>query len=306
MKKGLLFLFVFLLILVLTLNFYWIIPPQQIEFKEVFEKKSPEFNLNNESNNSMMFYENMRFPSNEISYSISENCSIKKKSDAREALMVLENLTVLDFYPSDEGEITISCQDKNIVEEGVFIAGEGGPTEIIQSGKYNIVYSGHVLLIRDSDCADPQIAIHELLHVLGFNHSENKRNIMYPYSKCSQVIGKEIPSKINELYKDPSLPDLTFSEVNATINSRFMDFNLTIRNIGISESEEGVLRVYVDGKETKDYKIRSLKPGTGMKLWSSNVFVKDFNVEEIEFEIVSEFEELDKENNKKNLVSIED
>ena len=47
---------------------------------------------------------------------------------------------------------------------------------------------------------------------------------MYPYSKCNQVIGEEIPLKIDELYVDPSLPDLAFEEINATIRSGFLDF----------------------------------------------------------------------------------
>jgi hypothetical protein len=304
MKKGLIFLFIFLLILVLTLNFYWIIPPEQIQFRETFSSGSSEFSLDNNSQDSMLFYENMRFPYKEISYKIEESCSIKKKQDMTEAFDVIENLSVLDFYPSQDGEIHVSCQERIVRDKGIFIAGEGGPTEIIQSGKYNIIYSGDILLIRDSGCAEPQVAIHELLHVLGFNHSENERNIMYPYSKCSQVIGNEIPEKINELYVDSSLPDLAFNEINVSARARFLDFNLTIRNIGIVDSDDSVLKLYVDGKEIKEYSVRELKPGTGIRLWSTNVFIKKADVEKIEFEIINDFEELDKENNKKELVSI--
>lgn len=300
MKKGVLFLFIFLLLLVITLNVYWIVPPHEIEFGAVFEKGNSEFSLDNQTD-SMLFYENMRFPYKEISYSIDEECSIKKRADMIEAFNIIENLTVLEFYPKNDGEIKISCQEKNIVEEGMFIAGEGGPTKIIESGKYHIIYGGHILLIRDSSCSLPNIAIHELLHVLGFNHSENRRNIMYPYSRCTQVIGEEIPEKINKLYLEESLPDLTFEEINASVKSGFLDFNLTIRNIGIIESNKSILKIYVDGKEVKEYNVASLEAGTGIKLSATNIFLKRLKAESLEFEIVNEFDELNKENNKKEL-----
>lgn len=304
MKKGLIILFLFLLFLVLTLNIYWFASPSQIQFDQPFFNNSvnSEFSISN-SSNPVLFYDNMRFPYRNISYSIDENCSIQKKSNMKEAFDIIQNITVLRFYPNKTGEILVSCQDKTVVDNGMFIAGEGGPTKIIQSGKYNLILGGQILLIRDPSCSKPQVAVHELLHVLGFNHSENKRNIMYPYSKCTQTIGEEIPTTINELYSDPSLPDLAFENINATIKSGLLDFNLTVRNIGITDAGNSTLKVYINDKVIKEYALDSLQAGTGLKLTSTNIFAKRLNINKIAFEISNNFQELDKGNNKKELIA---
>ena len=66
------------------------------------------------------------------------------------------------------------------MKEGLFIAGEGGPSNITKSGDFSVITHGSILLIKESKCERPNIAIHELLHALGFDHSENPNNHSNP------------------------------------------------------------------------------------------------------------------------------
>ena len=79
----------------------------------------------------------MRFLEKEISYKI-EGCPIKKKESAIEAFNLLENETILKFYQTNEKEeISVICEDTQKFEGSTFIAGEGGPVNITQAGKFN-------------------------------------------------------------------------------------------------------------------------------------------------------------------------
>ncbi len=204
MGWKILFSLIFILFVSLLLIFYWFIPFKIIEFGT----KSGNFNfsLGNESGN-MQFYQNMRYPNPEISYQIYD-CPLSKKNNMERGFEIVSNISVLNFYPVNyDGEIFVTCDSKNKIEEGLFIAGEGGPTNITQSGNFHVILRGSVLLIRESKCERPNIAIHELLHALGFDHSENPNNIMYPISNCRQIVGEDIPKSISELYLTPSYAD---------------------------------------------------------------------------------------------------
>ena len=83
--------------------------------------------------------------------------------------------SMVEEYCDHSKKVVVNNWD---IREGKFIAGEGGPTNITVSGKYNVITHGSILLIRESRCSIPTIAIHELLHVLGFKHSNNLRFII--------------------------------------------------------------------------------------------------------------------------------
>jgi len=150
------------------------------------------------------------------------------------------------------------------------------------------------LLIRDSNCENPNIALHELLHALGFDHSENSNNIMYPISKCKQTIGDDIFMLINELYLTPSLPDLAFENVSAVMRGKYLDVNMSINNDGLKDSMESKIFIYADDKLVKEIELEALKIGYGRIISLSNLFVKQINVNSLDFFIDYNFSELEK------------
>jgi hypothetical protein len=275
---------------------YWFFPFETINFGTASSKNS-NFSLDNSSDENMQFYDNLRYSSENISYNILD-CPIGKTDDMKTAFDIIENSTILNFYPvNSHEEISVTCDDKNRLDGSLFIGGEGGPSNISQAGNFNVISHGTILLIKESNCERPNIAIHELLHALGFNHSLNTKNIMYPVSKCSQTIGQDTLVKINELYSIPSLPDLLFENVSATMDGRYLDLNLTMRNNGLRSSQGGTVETYADGKIIHKIGFEPLLVGHGRIITINNIFVLQKSISELRFFINTTFKELEKENN---------
>jgi len=152
--------------------------------------------------------------------------------------------------------------------------------------------------MKNSNCERPNVAIHELLHVLGFDHSENSNNIMYPISKCKQTIGQDMLDKINELYVYPSLPDLEFEGASAQMKGRVLDLNISIKNQGLADSSDFEIIVYGDGKEIKKIESEGINVGYTQKITITNQLITKLKIEKLELSIKGNFEEINKDNNK--------
>jgi len=258
--------------------------------------KESNFSLSGSSN--MQFYNNMRYSNFKISYRISDACTLQKKADAEGAFEILENKTILDFYPvQNNEEILISCEDKQRIKEDFFIAGEGGPVNITQAGEFNVILYGEVSLIRQSECQNPNVALHEILHALGFDHSGNPNNIMYNISKCSQTLGDDIPMLIDELYSIPSYADLVLEDIVPVIHGKYLDVNLTVKNNGFKDAPASVIKIYMDDVFVDEMNLEALEIGFGMKIMLQNVYTKKSNFDALKFVVETNFEELDKKNN---------
>jgi len=290
-KKILTFLVVVLILAMLAL--YWYFPSDPKEFRFNGENN---FSLNNESQ--MQFYPNMRFPVSNLSYSIDDKCSLSKRNDMIKGFEYIDNLTLIDFYESDGNvNVLITCDDKVKIENGMFIAGEGGPVNATIGKKFSVITQGHILLLRDSNCERPNIAIHELLHVLGFDHSDNPNNIMYPVSKCKQVISEDMLLKINELYAIPSLPDIAFENVNATIIGRFMNVEIILQNEGLASSGDFIIGIYANDKRIDEVEVSNIEIGGGKIITATNILVPQIKVNQLVFSIEEIGPELDEKNN---------
>lgn len=283
-----------ILFFVVLLVLYWFLPniPLDLNFSS-----NSNFSITNDTTG-MQFYANMRFPSEKISYSIDEDCTIQKKEDMKWAFEIIEEDTVLDFFESTDAQIRVSCDEKNRIDDnGLFIAGEGGPANISMGKYFRIIQNGQILLIRDSKCERPNVAIHELLHVLGFDHSENPNNIMYPVSKCKQTIGEDIPNRIDSLYETPSLPDLEFEKVSANMKSRFLDVEMLIKNEGLKGSGDFKIIISTGDSKIKEMNLEGIPIGYGNSIKIENLIVPQIKINDLKFFIETDFEEINKKNN---------
>ena len=131
---------IFFFIVVFLLAMYWFFPFGEVSFETRVEHSN--FNLNASNSGEMQFYENLRYPSSKISYKI-EDCPLNKKGDMEEAFLLLEEKTILDFYPVNSNpEISVFCDSHNRIEGGMFIAGGGGPSNITQTDNFNVIKNG--------------------------------------------------------------------------------------------------------------------------------------------------------------------
>src|SRR3989344_3838463 len=286
--------FVFFLIVIFLLAFYWIFPSNTFEFG--IKKRNSNFSIG-ELSGDMQFYSNMRYPSQRISYKIYD-CPLQKKDDMERTFDILANKTILNFYPvyNDE-EISVRCDSTTRIEGSMFIAGEGGPINITKTNKFSVIHNGEILLIKESQCENPNIAIHEILHALGFKHSNNPDNIMYNLSKCSQTIGDDMIITIDEIYSYPSYADLNLEDVSAAMHGIYLDVNLTVMNEGLNNSGDAKIKIYADNKMIKELDLTSIGIGYGRVISLYNIFIKQVSVDELKIVAETNFNELDKTNN---------
>ena len=262
-------------------------------------------NLSGQSPKIITFYNNIRFKSSLISYSISSDCNQRKLNASHNAFDIIQNKTILEFYElNNNAEINVYCSEEvKELKGNYFVAGEGGPDFIVNTSKYNVIVNGTVLLYKNSGCDEPVVAIHEILHALGFKHSLNKNSIMYATSDCHQEITKEIIDEINYLYEDPALPDLTFIKLNARRKTVFLNFESEIKNIGLSNAENASLSIYSGNDFIKRYNLGDIDFGEGKIFKVSNVMFLHQS-SNLTFVIDNEntIPEINEENNKVDLV----
>ncbi|MFA4960286.1 MAG: CARDB domain-containing protein [Candidatus Pacearchaeota archaeon] len=253
-----------------------------------------------------VFAEYMRFDHNNISYNIKGSCPKLRLAYIEEAFGILnENVRQLSFYQVDEdADISIECSEDYVeIGKNLFAAGEGGPTKIIKNGKFNIIEKGTIYLYQDPICDYPIVELHELLHVFGFNHSNDKKNIMFAVSDCEQRLSENIISALQNLYEIPVSPDLIITNLSAVKRGRYLDFNITIANEGLSGAEEVTLLVSSNGKEIQTFNLGEIEMGYGRTLYSVNVKMFSSDIKTIDFYVDGEdkISELDESNNKARL-----
>lgn len=274
-------LMILLLLLVTGLYFLWLNYPSDSQQLEEY-KAEVSFDLPQLSS---QFYPNMRYPDREISYSISKSCSTKRKSDFEDGIKYLEDRTILDFYEvATDAQIEVICSNlaPKPDEEGHFIAGEGGPSYIINSSKFSVITSGRIALYRPETCSEPKVAVHEMLHALGFDHNSNPNSIMYPITDCKQELDPEIINEIRELYSFPSVGDLLIEGITANKTGRYLSFEITVANVGLKEIKNSEMYVYVDGEELDTFDLNDIDLGAKRHLSVTNLRIPRSS-EEIRF-----------------------
>ncbi len=296
---GKIFLLVILIALLagtayLVYNLYLDNPPTIEEFKATpINTSQPSYD------SELQFYPDMRFNKLAVSYLIGEECDQKKKQNMLSSFAFLEEKTKLIFYEADNGaDINIHCE-KQYIKGDLFVAGEGGPSSFVNTGKYNVILKGDVLLLYDESCEN-NVEMHELLHVFGFGHSNNPQSVMYNISRCNQVVTDDIIDKINQLYSQPALPDLYFAKTSALKRGRYMDIDFTVRNQGLLKADE--IKVSISSEEEIEiFELGEIDFGAGKTFSVTNLKLPSRNLKKIVLLIKSKDRESDEENNKLEL-----
>lgn len=215
------------------------------EFKANVSENLPE--------KSHQFYPNLRFKEKRISYYIEESCDNEKKVSALNSLGFLSERSVLKFYSANEDDamLGIYCSGKASEPEDSthFIAGEGGPTKIVNASNFYVIKKAQVTLYRNEKCDSPHVALHEIMHALGFDHSANESSIMFPVTSCRQVFDDYLAEEINKIYLLDPKPDLFISGISANKTGKYIQFSVNIDNIGLEDSKSSYLKIYSSGKE---------------------------------------------------------
>lgn len=271
------------------------IPTEQVEFEAY--KAEVSQNLPTQS---AQFYPNMRYPNSELTYKLAETCSTKKRNDFKEAVKTLESATILTFkeISSEKPDITISCTNlaPEPEQENHFVAGEGGPSLFINTTRYATILEGEIALYRAETCDTSQVALHELLHALGFDHNSNEESIMFPVTNCDQTLDKEITAEINLLYSQPSLADLAIEKIVANKSGRYLNFEFVVVNTGLKSIGSSTMEITVEGKLIETFQIGEIDIGAKRRLTVSNLRLPR-NTEKIKFTAITSEQEITKENN---------
>ena len=263
----------------------------------------PPINLEIDSSESESF-DIIEYGHNVISFNIDSGC----ETDHREAMLralgifqdEMEIIRFVEIDSVDTADIKISCPDKRIeLGESLFAAGEGGPSEIINTSFFKTIKEGKIYLYESPKCEYPVVELHELLHVFGFDHSDNPRSIMYNTSRCDQRITPDMVELIKNLYSIEPLPELVITEISAVKKGKYLDFNITVTNEGLLAVNNVSLKVYGDDKFAEEVWLGDIEIGYGRPLRAANIKLSSTKVQEVEFIVDEEnsIEEFDKENN---------
>jgi|TARA_B100001971_G_C18139178_1_gene509383 hypothetical protein len=250
-----------------------------------------------------VFMENLRFNHNNISYFIEPSCPDNRKSRMKEALEIFQNeVEIITFNEimSEEADISIGCSDNYIdLGEDIFAAGEGGPSRIINTSHFKTIEKGKISLYKESKCEYPVVELHEISHVFGFDHTENKKSVMYPTAICGQRITKDMVDLLKTLYSIKPLPDAKIKEISAIKIGKYLDFNITISNEGLIDIGEINLTISTEGEEIEVFPLNELGIGYIRTLQVKNIPLPSRNINKISFIIDKEgsIEELNEENN---------
>lgn len=249
----------------------------------------PEANL---TTTEIQFMPNIRFNHNKISYQYESGCEDRKEK-MNLAFEIITNLSSQISFEeqTNDADITISCSEKNIQKsENIFLAGEGGPSSILNLSIYPLITEGTIKLYdqkKDMPCENPVVEIHELLHVLGYNHLANKSTVLYPYYHCNQQIPEKIIAHLDNLYSQEPKSEISFSKLEATKHDKYVDYNLEIKNEGLIPAEEVFLIIKSGNTEIDKTDFSTINPGNGKTYTVQNQRLPSGSIDKVTFTITT-------------------
>jgi hypothetical protein len=254
---------------------------------------------------SKQFYPGMRFPEKNIGYEFADECDDVRKENVRRAFEIIDEKSVLSFSEDSGSEkVYVLCSKiaPKAEDKDHFIAGEGGSTKILNASKFYIIKEAQIALYRDEKCETPNIALHEILHALGFDHNSNEESILYPITSCNQEIDDDIINSINNIYNIRSLPDLAIMKIDLNKTGKYLNFEMVLGNQGLQDYGKSVLKVYGDEEKIGKFDIDKIEIGHSKVFSVTNLRVSnDLKIVRFEVESDSSLNELETGNNQASI-----
>jgi hypothetical protein len=157
-----------------------------------------------------MVITNPIFYTNHISYSfIGCESFFSRREEMVRAFNRITNLTKgkLTFFDrgaeDEKADIKVHCMSTSEAPttHTTETTGQGGPTGYYPINEYSIIVGGEIYIYNYECSGDSSMQLHELFHVLGFDHVNRPDDIMYYLSKnCDTSIGAETMGALNQLY----------------------------------------------------------------------------------------------------------
>ncbi len=223
-------------------------------------------------------YPNLRWANMPVLVKIdSSTCNPSRANDVRYAMNLWEEKTgVVSFREAEDYQVWVNCtaETESRKEEGFIITkvGEGGPTKILPTDYFNLSISGYAKIVSTTkDCIKPVRILHEFGHVLGLDHVNDSKSILYPYEDCQQDFTPEILQTMSELYKVEALPDLYFVNASASSFGQYLNVSFVVRNGGILSSAPTKIKIRSNTTDIQDYALDSIEPGRGLSIMLANV-----------------------------------
>lgn len=261
----------------------------------------PEINASEATATLTQFLPNMRFNHSEITYNFESPCSPDRMQRMESALNELSTqVKVITFRASINPDIKLYCSKEKPKDQNSYVAGEGGPEGVVNLSLYPLIGGGKITLYDDlyqKKCENHIVEMHELLHVFGYNHVQDKTSLLYPYFDCNQKITEDVIADLIRLYSISPKAELYFGKLTATKAGVYLNFETNIPNQGLIESKNVKLIISSESTKIEEIPFGEIASGTTQTIKIDNLKLPSRSITSIKFEIISDTSEYDEANN---------
>lgn len=265
-----------------------------------------------------------RWNHTEITVDLESTPKIEHEQAVKKAASLWEDATALiendyisesfDFkFVESNADITVSWVD-TLPAKAKDALGYTNRTRTETGGNYWVIKEAEIQLLSEKDSNDLSenaminLAVHELGHALGLNHTDNKASVMHPSLQVPAPGINHINAldlaMVREYYRERPLPDLEISSDSVLVSKHssgdqfYLDLEVKVNNKGILSSGDTLLAVETDGKKVFDRNWDSVNFGASRKATYRNISVgSDFSNVKVTIDYNNQVQEYEEANN---------